>query len=382
MRTSISYKIITAVFCAITSILEAQISVTQATFPIAKNSFYYSSEDICKIAAFDPEFKNNRLFLCGELHYFENNWAIKVAFVQFFNKKYSVNRVFIEYPCSYDHLYNSYLLYGDSSVFTYLPYITPDTLNEKRFLLELRKYNLSLPDSNKVSVVGIDIEKNAIVSLRELYKLYPIQINPAILKSYLLISKWRSKERISERKTKHIVRRLYEDFYSKQSEFRIALQGNFMRYKRIIDGLYLGFMSQFNVDDQALVVRREKFMIDGILDELSSSKQDKYFGQLGLAHCGLNLNDTTFTNYPYTSLASWFNSDSLSPIRNQVCSFVQYYTQMNDTTYLIAYLGKHRSQLLSNSAETVTLFYLGEESSSLHGQFLIVNRNALGPYVK
>lgn len=341
-----------------------------------------------QLAKKDNLLRQSRLFFCGELHYFENNWDLKLSFAKFFQSNYGVKRILIEYPVSYACLYNEYLLNGNKRVIRYLPDITSDTLNEHMFLEKLREYNLSLPENKRIQVLGIDVEKNAIVSFQELFKLFPSQITSRkIKKNFRTISKWQKKTWVSDKKTKKIVRVLHNALYGNETEFKEHFKDNYNAYKRIIDGLHIGFDAPYTIENPEFLEIREQFIYSNIKDYLNENPSEIFFGQIGLAHSALNADIPELGAEPgFRSAAYRLNTQPDSPVKNKVCSFMQFYTQYDDSLYQQNFLFPHTEQLLLLAYMKLALFDFSDfsfENPILNerGQFLIINKNNLGPYM-
>lgn len=348
--------------------------------------------DTCVQQLMKPYFEKNRLILCGELHYYEKNWLIKSNLAKTLNTYYGVNRMFVEYPVSYENLYNNYLLYGDERILRNLPYLTQDTLNERLFLQEMRAYNLLRPDSLRVQVICVDMEKNASTAIQELHALIFWRKPRVFRKSTGILDQYIESQSMTIERVKSTVKILYHEFYRHQKQFKRRLSAtDYSKYKHIIDGLNLGFMFDYTMDEKGTnepsYVMREKFLLANVSEVLQLYPDEKFFGSFGLSHCLLNNNQQQFWGITTTAFAFELNTDRFSPVLNNVCSIVQYYSYYDDSLYLNNFLGQQRACFLTDSSSLFSIFEncdLTQNRTDVadHGQLLIVNRNIRGPFVK
>lgn len=348
--------------------------------------------DTCVENLMAPYFESNRLILCGEIHYYENNWLIKATLAKTLNAKYGVTRMFIEYPVSYENLYNDYLLYGDDLVIRNMSALTQDTLNEKLFLNNLRTYNLTRPDSLKITVICVDVEKNVLVSFRQLRLMLDGIFTRQIKKTKTLLDQFLSTKEMSDDSSIIAVNRIIENFKKYERTFRKQLSKmDFCKYKKIIEGLKLRYASSFGANSGGtnydLFAEREIFLRLNVSEVLSAYPGEKFLGSFGLAHCMLVKEPQVFEGISIKSFAYELNNSKSSPVINNVCSIVQYYENYNDSLYLNKFLGGEKDIFTMQSVSNFTAFSLGSlnKTSASHfslGQVLIINRNVLGPFMK
>ncbi len=104
----------------------------------------------------------NKAYIVSELHGFKQNTIVKYDFLTYLNREKNVSVYVAEISFSSGYLLNEYLKTGNKKilddVFSFYQGSTFYMLDEYQFYENLYKYNLSVSDDKKVSVIGIDIE--------------------------------------------------------------------------------------------------------------------------------------------------------------------------------------------------------------------------------
>ena len=116
-----------------------------------------------------------RIFLLGEAHGLAVNDQLDLALLQYLYKKAGVRVYLAEWGYAAGSLMNRYLETGDEGALDFLMRESQHTVSWTRehraFLVKFREWNATLPESERVRVVGLDIEHQVRIAawfLREL----------------------------------------------------------------------------------------------------------------------------------------------------------------------------------------------------------------------
>lgn len=318
-----------------------------------------------------------KMILAGELHYFENNYQLKLEFIKYLHERKKINDVIIEYPVSYQRLYTRFLSHTSNRLLTNLNYLSLDSTNEKKFILRLDEYNKTLPDLEKIKIHCVDVEKNSLFAFEALYQTFPKkEIPKELLKAYSLLKQADKRMKIKPRKDKQLIDFLIKDFDKSKEKYEGFLLENATTYKSILEGLRIGLLSDINSKD--FLIERENFIYKNIISIMNSNKSMTAFAQLGLAHCSLMKDDTVFSEFPFESIAYKLQNNFDSPVKNKVFSMMQYYTNYDNEKYQNCFLDSSKATIVSRSPKQISLFYRSN-SDNINGylkrfNFLIVNK--------
>lgn len=110
----------------------------------------------------DNDTNSNDVFLTGENHGTNMNFELKLAFLKYFNQKAGIVYLLSESGYSSACYINKYLESGDEDnlkvVYNNLKGTASYNKEEYNFWINLRKYNLTLPQDQRIRVFGIDVE--------------------------------------------------------------------------------------------------------------------------------------------------------------------------------------------------------------------------------
>ncbi len=223
--------------------------------------------DFSQFDVFDQDVKNMKIIALGERHYLKSNHLIQAELWMHLNKQFGIRHLLIEFGRSEAYLYNQYLKTGDEK---YLQKTTYGVLDFKEFFQnwnKLYEFNLNLNPEKKLSVHGLDFEREPAISfaIYELLSKFPQNEKLDALRSDI-------RARID---TILIVRenKEYIDYLKTRIE-ELSLPYN--HQKIIIDDILSNesFFSKMSA--------RDKYMVKAFiaLDTLNEA----YFGQFGAAH--------------------------------------------------------------------------------------------------
>ncbi|MBS3913662.1 MAG: hypothetical protein KG003_04135 [Bacteroidetes bacterium] len=130
----------------------------------------------------DASVKNARLIMTGENHmYVKFNSKMELKMLRYLNKKLGLRNFIIELGEARAHFLNRYILNPkDTAATNYLRATTSPRYMD--LFNRLRSYNMSLPDSLKIHVYGIDVERFNDLPLMRLAELLPVENIPSAIR--------------------------------------------------------------------------------------------------------------------------------------------------------------------------------------------------------
>ena len=105
----------------------------------------------------DIDFSKYDVFFVGELHGVYGMSEIKLALIQYLNRKYGISDVFMEIGYSAEWLYNRYLQTGDTTLFTDPALAYAQKQPNREFWKKLYAYNNTL--ERRIRIHGMDFER-------------------------------------------------------------------------------------------------------------------------------------------------------------------------------------------------------------------------------
>jgi hypothetical protein len=124
----------------------------------------------------DSMVKQSQLIIMGEDYSYAGfNAKIEFKMLKYLNQSAGLNQYILEASPSKADLVNQYVLSGDSAVETLLKSVS--SVKYMRLYKNIKKLNAKLPDSLKVHVYGVDVERNNALPLVRMSQTLPDGMN-------------------------------------------------------------------------------------------------------------------------------------------------------------------------------------------------------------
>lgn len=305
-----------------------------------KKSQSYSIEDydvetieklkpIADISLLDSVLKDYRIFVTGENHtYISDNINMKMEMIKYLKSKAGVKNLIIELGFSRGYLINTYI----NSDTTFLNLLS-NTTNEKYldFYKLLRTYNQTLPENERISVHGIDVER------------FP-EDAPVLMSHILLKNKTKVPSSVSffveciNSFSTYFLKRQMSDYSESTSDYSIYQTTTFSNAK-VIDTLIVDFEkvkvdlknylgNDYDLFEKAMnslvqyrkykkyeqmphqYIYRENFMYDNLKGLLDKDSTSKYYGQFGRCHISQTELNEECNWWAFSSLAKRIKEQS------------------------------------------------------------------------
>jgi hypothetical protein len=295
-------------------------------------------DSIQNIHIMDGQLGAYRVFFNGENHlYSEVNANLEFQMLKYLNQSAGVKNLLLELGYARGYILDKYIN-EDSTYFDLLSNVTSYTYNA--FFKELRKYNLSLPDSMRIHVQGVDIERfpkesfvlladllppdsldvpKEIDFLVEVFRVYGNYSKKANVEFYNYYSFLPPENYFLENRT---LDSLVLQFESHRNYFETYLGANFELYSFVMESLkeHRIYKSYEGMPHQA--VFRERILKRNIDQLLKSDGTQKYFGQFGRCHMDKNNKDDDCNWYGQKSVAKRLTE---SGYKDQILPILIYY---------------------------------------------------------
>jgi hypothetical protein len=278
-------------------------------------------QDISSFHLLDSSINKYSVFLSGELHDHDGDYNLQLNLLKYLNKKSGLKKIVFEQPVSYELIFNQYINTGDSSLLEKILLDFDSTMEKKSrfFYKSLFEFNKGLPDTGKISIICVDIEKNIQLSIKNIYSFsnqkIPFEIYLPLIKLLLLAEKGSFHRAQTIRKATKLLR----DMNQNKSYYMEYYKDNFLLAKRTFEGIILGcefFEKDISKLDTAFWAKRELYMYRNFTNALNVSNDKRAFGLFGLFHVCILPNANWFDVKKANVLGSYLATDSNSPVKD------------------------------------------------------------------
>lgn len=334
-------------FCSILSVSKAQVN-HYSTLNIENDNDFSGFEML------DTVVGKYSVFFTGENHrYTIGNSRTELKFLRYLNQKVGVTNYLLELGTSRGYLLNKYINTGDTLTLNCLKATTGKKYLD--FYKQLRATNEKLPDSFKIKVTGIDVERFADMPIAMLNYLLPLTPAPKELEleadviktmfGYLLKRNEEQSEEKGQDKgyVDNYYTRSYPYFYeSKTSRLIIEhydslkpfykewIGANFELFNNTINSLRKYFIYEGYENTPYSIQYRENELFRNATEYIQSHPGEKFYGQFGRCHISLIVQDKDCYWFNYHPLAEKLNAHPESIVKNKVLSIAILYAQTDD----------------------------------------------------
>lgn len=304
------------------------------TIPINNN------EKLAGFSSLDSQLAGKEIFLAGENHtYLESNSKLWVQTIRYLHENAGVRNVLMENGRSLAWLIDSYVQSGDADLFKVIEkYAFEEYAEGYKALME---FNQTLDSSEKIRVIGIDLERGTYGAMKVLSMLLPQdKVAPDSIDLHIEsiegMAMYQDRELFNEDEeedysdyygfkysAKNTLVRVFENFENHEDLYRDYLGDNFPLFKDILNGLeeakyWNGLGKSKAVQDY---IFREKYMYQRFLEEYGKH-EGGYYGQFGRCHVTKKRADKNSCQwYVFKSLANRIKESAGGNLKNKVMTF-------------------------------------------------------------
>lgn len=309
--------------------------------------------DFKDLQILSSDLKDNELFLCGETHSVSGNEDIAFKLLKYLHQNAGVRHYMFEFPHSFAWRYNLEL--------------SSDTMGEAfaqwPFFKMVYAYNKTLPDSNKISFFGADIERvpeQTLVSFNAYFgrdsiasaDLLNLQIRVNNLNDSMEANGMVFTDSMKN-ELKQLANDLEKSLASHRAEYESLMGDQFLDFDIVLGNLLNHYESGWGesgeLDNQEEVQTREQAMFE-TYRKIYPQLKGKVFGQWGSMHVR---QDTTGIERLDTNIQTWSNPETFaytlqnhpeSPVKGKVISI--------GNNYLNCKTAQHNRQITKEGVPT------------------------------
>lgn len=351
----------------------------------------------------DTAVMNKRVVFTGENHlHRKSNYQLEMKMFRYLHKTAGFRNFFMEFGHARAWLVNQYVQTGDTALYNVLNEYSYEEYAQ--LYKELREMNEKLPDSAKIHIYGIDIERNFSTPVKVLSLLLPkeeapheIRMSVESIKAMAVMIDKQQKNNYNRRSKSDdsddlsglfsevnysVANSLYiifDDLDSNRAVWKRYLGNNYDDFALIEKGLRAEF-ERSNYINQNVVqqyVYREMYMHDEMMTLLRNHPNEKFYGQFGRCHTSQEQEDNWCGYYYFKTLATRIGDEA--DLKNQVLSIGIYYPQGNFREQNVVVDDEVELLVPKADKNGLTLFSIANDSSverSVYARFpfVIINQ--------
>jgi len=302
------------------------LEVNHANLDISNNK-YNSGFNIM-----DSDIDKNNVILAGEGHAVAENSELELALLKHLNQKDKIRYLLAEMGYSSSCYINEYLESGDEAklklIYNDLVSTASWSKESYNFWIELRKYNLTIPEDQRIKVIGIDIEHQVKTACDYLYSILPPAAPPKVIKSSIekYTDNFKSKNNNNMLAT---IKNLQNDIKTKPGIYRAYLGSSYFNFSIVLDNI-VNSINAYASNGANFADIREPAIYNNFRRVYSYLPKGKYFGEFGMEH----VYQRTCISYlgNKTRFAMYLNSNG-SPVRGKILSIAYGYENCTYMTW-------------------------------------------------
>ncbi len=336
----------------------------------------------------DSVVNNYDVFIFGENHtYMKSNSALWVKNIKYLHEHAGVRTVMIEYGQASGWLINKYLQSGDSALF--------EVLNKYAFkeyssaYKELMEYNKTLADDQKITLIGIDLERGVYSAVKVLSMLLPedavahdsIDLH---VESLMALASYQDQEiftadnddysfdiMMEKYSLSNTLDLVMENFTNHSDKYKDLLDSNYKTFERTIEGLKdvrrWRKLEELNTTHD--FVYREKYMYQNFVAAYNE-RGGKFYGQFGRCHSTKKMVDKNGCNwYHFKSFANRLKQSKELNLSDRILTTGILYQKDDYTLDVWKEVEKHIDSLFTHMDDNRIAIYDLKKDTSLNNFF-------------
>lgn len=314
------------VFLSLFAFIYSNLSLSQDnSLKNNKNDFFNNLvkvDSVNQLFFDESTYQKYRLFLNGEYHFRNENAKIFLTTFENLYHNAGVRKIIMESGFAYSMLINLYLETGNIKI---LKVISDKAQFDENFFKELKYFYDSCKDGEKFKFYGVDVEiyylQDVLTTLFD--QLLSSYENLNDIKSYVEKLAYSIYDEYLDRF--YLYYKLREDFEINYDKYYFILGEKIADYEelinnRLLKSLNFNYYNYNSGKDSIEQVKRERYIYTNIKDLGKRYPNDKFFGQFGLAHIGLNYFLALPESANVPSFTSMLENRKNSGFYNKVCS--------------------------------------------------------------
>ncbi len=265
--------------------------------------------------------QDHQFLFTGESHGVAFNYELEFMMLQFLVEENWLDYYVPELPYSFCYFLRQYLENGDETIldrlFAPLQGTFTWTADAKSHWQEVRTFYQSLPQNQRFSVIGIEVEHQARNAAWMMQDLLPIQAPPSFLSAAITsLQQQVTEQNDNYVKLYDLATELKNFFISRSEEMRTYLGDNYQQFQIVNQLVIDTHEARF---DDAFSTKREALIYQNLLRERDLFSKGNSYGQWGANH--IYQRDIEGVSW----LAERLDKDENSPLQNGVYSILYLY---------------------------------------------------------
>lgn len=271
-----------------------------------------NEDDFSGLEILSEDIKNKKIIFTGEHHNLAQNNVVKLKLLKYLQKEIGVNYLLHEVGYADSYFLNKYLESGDETIlknyfeiYKNHKYYTEENYNE---LVEIYKFNQTLPKDKRIKVVGADIQSQATYD----YILDVVKDEEKLTDELkILIDELKDFDYYNKggyKNLSNILNKLNKDIDTNEEKYKDIFKENLNEFKLVIKNI-TDLSKSYTSDEKYSDNIRDKYIYENFKIIDSQLKNPVYFGQWGGFHA---FQDTVYSNLDLLDMnyfASLLNKD-------------------------------------------------------------------------
>lgn len=314
-----------------------------------------NNDSFAEYAFLDSVVDKYRIFMTGENHTFVTfNTRLELKMLRYLNHKVGLRNFVLELGPARAHYMNLYISTGDSAAYNKLKATTGKKY--LKFYRQLKNFNEKLPDSLKIKVWGVDVERFNDLASIWVSDLLPEQDIPDNIRIPVESIKSLSNYIVSKGNSEYESSSTTPSWTFGFDPSYISVKRSIKEFIRHYDSLrkeftsWLGADKMIELDEAVLTLReyvqwdeyenttfqynwREENIFRKYMKMIKSDPNGKFFGQFGRCHSALTRQEGECNWYHYNSVINRLVTRGDTSLRSKIFAVGIYYTAFNSFQY-------------------------------------------------
>jgi hypothetical protein len=337
-------------------------------------------DDFSGLEILSEDIKNKKIIFTGEHHNLAQNHVVKLKLLKYLQKEIGVNYLLHEVGYADSYFLNKYLESGDETIlknyfeiYKNHKYYTEENYNE---LVEIYKFNQTLPKDKRIKVVGADIQSKATYDyildvVKDEEKLTDeLKVLIDELKDFDYYNKGAYENLLN------ILNKLNKDIDTNEEKYKDIFKENLNEFKLVIKNI-TDMSKVYTSDEKYLNDIRDRYIYENFKIIDSQLKNPVYFGQWGGFHV---FQDTFYSNIDSLDIkyfSSLLNKDE--KYKDKVLSITYgYYFEKSVLQHSEQFINEDIFKDYINSKSKATIFRLNNKKSPFKEKSInVFSRNSI-----
>ncbi|MGL5675769.1 MAG: hypothetical protein ACRDDX_05130 [Cellulosilyticaceae bacterium] len=235
---------------------------------------------IVGLEGLEADLEGKEIIFTAESHGVDVNMELERGFIKYFKEKTNFKYYLCELSYAQSIMLNKYLEIGDPTIldemFAHFKGTFAYTEDSYRRWIWLYSFNQTLPEEDRIQVVGVDVEHQVAYAAEVLSEMMPDTTAPAEIQEIVQLIKDGQLKQLDE------IQKVYDDVVANRSLYEAYLVENYFDVELILKNMINFF--KVNEDDKYFDRERDRCMYETFMAIYPKLPKDIFYGQWGLNH--------------------------------------------------------------------------------------------------